>query len=106
MNPERPRWVLSYRRPSTTEWSRLGDTGNAGSSSTTGQSGCVCHDNLWEQRPSRDDRFAERLGADVHAIIGEQQLTPLAMAEAIYDDWIDRTEVVAVLRQHTATLGT
>ncbi len=42
-------------------------------------------------------------GADVHAITGEQHLTPLAMAEAIYSDWIDRTAVAAVLSQHTGT---
>ena len=45
-------------------------------------------------------------GAHVHAMRDEQHVTPLALAEAIYADWIDRTEVTAVLRQHTSTVGT
>lgn len=45
-------------------------------------------------------------GADLHAVLGEQHLTPLVMAEAIYSDWIDRTEVAAVLRQHAGAVST
>jgi ankyrin repeat protein len=38
-------------------------------------------------------------GADVHATAGDQQLTPLAIAEAVHADWIDRAEVAALLRE-------
>jgi ankyrin repeat protein len=37
-------------------------------------------------------------GADVHTTVGDQQLTPLAIAEAVHADWIDRATVAAVLR--------
>lgn len=44
-------------------------------------------------------RLLVELGADVHARSGQDQLTPLEMAEKVESDEIDRTEVAKVLRE-------